>query len=214
MGARTILTASLIAASVVLAGCTSTATGNPEPVPDNEVTDTTPPPESSESSDSAPPGSEDDTHGVPRVDNPLDAGRFLADPCALLTPEQLATFGVSQPGEEETGVDGDRACDWRADTVTSIFGIGWLAGNENGLSDQYRVREREAYFEETTVDGYPAVFVDATDGRPSGRCGLVVGITDTLTFVTSEQGRLDAQGACDRVKQVAAAAIATIKGGS
>jgi hypothetical protein len=124
----------------------------------------------------------------------------------------LATFAVNPPGNGRDGDGLGPRCAWHG--ATGSIGVGFLTRNKGGLSDTYRGRDLEAYFEETTVDGYPAVFVDAIDSRPRGNCGLVVGISDTLTIDVLEQGRLDAAGACARVKQVAAAVIATMKAGS
>jgi hypothetical protein len=92
--------------------------------------------------------------------------------------------------------------------------VGFNTGNRNGLSDNYRAQDQFAYFEPTTVAGYPAVFSDRDDLRPQGLCIIVVGLTDTLTFSVSEDGELDQQGACDRAKQVAEAALTTLGGGS
>jgi hypothetical protein len=152
------------------------------------------------------------------VADPLDASGFLAEPCTVLSHAQLATFDVSRPGiPTTTGAVAEHAgpyCSWHAATeLASTIGVGFITGNKNGLSDIYRGRDTFGYFIPTTVDGYPAVFADGSDGRVSGRCSLAVGISETQMFRASEQGRLDAQGACDRAQQVAAAALATLKAG-
>jgi hypothetical protein len=192
MRARTILLIGALTTGAGLTGCTTSTTGTPQPAPstDNTVS----------------------TSEAPRVENPLDAGPFLATPCSTLTPGQLSTFEVNPPGRGRDGDGIGPRCIWHG--ATGSIGVGFLTRNKGGLSDTYRGRDLEAYFEETTVDGYPAVFVDAIDSRPRGNCGLVVGISDTLTIDVLEQGRLDAAGACARAKQVAAAVIATMKAGS
>jgi hypothetical protein len=150
------------------------------------------------------------------VDDPLDASRFLTDPCSVLTPAQLTTFGVSQPGNADTDSEIAKAagpiCTWHADPeIDSTIGVTWQSGNKNGLADMYRMRDRWKYFEETTVEGLPAVFNDSLDNRDGGDCTISVGVSDTLTFRASETGVLDADGACARAKQVAAAAVVTIR---
>ena len=192
--------------SVLLAGtaCTTQADGTPTPGPTSAPSETTTTP------------SEDPTFGAPRVTDPLDATRFLTEPCTVLGQAQLATFDVSRPGiPTTTGAVAEHAgpyCSWHAATeLASTIGVGFLTGNENGLSDTYRGRDQFDYFVPTTVDGYPAVFVDGSDGRDNGRCNITVGINDQLAFRATEQGRLDAQGSCDRAKQVAAAALTTLK---
>jgi hypothetical protein len=149
---------------------------------------------------------------------PLDATGFLTEPCTVLSQAQLATFDVSRPGiPTTTGAVAEHAgpyCSWHAATeLASTIGVGFITGNKNGLSDIYRGRDTFGYFIPTTVEGYPAVFADGSDGRESGRCSLAVGISETQLFRATEQGRLDAQGSCDRAKQVALAALATLKAG-
>jgi hypothetical protein len=136
----------------------------------------------------------------------------------VLTPAQLQTFGISKPGRgTTTGAIAEQVgpyCTWTADPeVDSTVGVGFITGNKHGLSDTYRGRPGFAYFEETMVDGYPAVFEEGVDGRPSGVCNITVGISDTLTFRSSEQGGRKGQGSCDRAKQVAGAVIVTLKAG-
>jgi len=160
-----------------------------------------------------------ETYGAPRVGSPLDAARFLSQPCAVLTQAQLEGFGVSRAGEPDTDSEIARAsgpgCLWHArPEVDSTIDVSFLTGNKNGLADTYRGRSRFKFFEETTVEGYPAVFNDPSDGRPHGDCNITVGISDTLAFRAREEGGLVGQAVCDRAKQVAAAVIATLKAGS
>ncbi|MGB3339801.1 MAG: DUF3558 family protein [Devosia sp.] len=196
-----------------LAGCTTRDAGTPT---SGQVSSRSTAPTGTGPSESSMPSSEEDTYGAPRVESPLDATKFLADPCAVLTPVQLPTFGVSQPGRGDT--EGEIAktvgplCIWTADPeVDSTISVAWQSGNKNGLADLYRLRDRWEYFVETTVEGYPAVFNSALDSRAEGYCTVSVGVSDALTFTASETGKLDADGACARAEQVAAAAIVTLK---
>jgi hypothetical protein len=116
---------------------------------------------------------------------------------------------VEPPGTTRGGDGFTPGCTWRGDDGS--VGLGWLTDNKGGLSDTYRRRELDAYFIETTVAEYPAVFVDATDDRDRGYCGIVVAVSDTLTYYASVHSRLDAEGACDLAEQVAAAALTTVK---
>lgn len=194
-----------------LAGCTTSDAGTPTPGPDSSASS------APTSTGSSAPNSGQDTLEAPRVENPLDASRFLTDPCAALTPDQLATLGVSTPGRGDTESEIAKTvgplCTWTADTeIPSVIGITWQSGNKNGLADLYRMRHERGYFEETTVKGYPAVFSSGLDNRDGGDCYIYVGISDTLTFAASETGVLDADGACARAEQVAAAAVVTMRG--
>lgn len=132
----------------------------------------------------------------------------------------MKTFGISKPGTPTTtGATAEHAgpfCTWTADPeVDSTVGVGFLTGNKHGLSDTYRGHQQgsfSGYFEETTVEGFPAVFNGAPDYRAQGDCNITVGVSDVLTFRASEQGGRKGQGSCDRARQVAAATIATLKG--
>lgn len=215
MGVRLVgLAAGLVIVVVVTAaGCSTSENGNPTAQPTTDVSV----PDSEESSESSEP-SEDDNYGAPRVDSPLDATGFLSQPCAVLSQAQLAEFSVTSPGiPTTTGAVAENAgpfCTWHADpSLGSTIGVGFVTGNKNGLSDTYRGRDQFEHFEPTTVDGYPAVFANSPDLRSSGTCGITVGISDALAFNATEQGRLDGQGSCDRARQVAQAALATLKVG-
>jgi hypothetical protein len=127
----------------------------------------------------------------------------------------LSGLSVRPPGSPRGDTSGEGltpGCTWHGDDGS--VSIGWLTNNKGGLSDTYRGRELEAYFLETTVENYPAVFVDDDDGRDNGRCGLVVGISDTLTYYVTVETNLDAEGSCGLAEQAATAAITTIKAAS
>jgi hypothetical protein len=199
-------TAAVIVAVVV--GCTETAAGNPGPTSGG-----------GEPSGSGPPSAEEpDRNGAPSVSDPLDADRFIADPCAALTQEQVAGFGFTGPGTPQTeGAIAEQTgpgCIWQgtAEEVGTI-GVTYLTGNENGLADIYGTQDRYEYFIETTVSGYPAVVSDTVDARGSGACGISVGVSNSLVVRVLEQGDLDPVGACERVEQVAAAVVETMQGG-
>lgn len=191
--------------AVAVAGCSTAEDGRPTAAPG-----------AGSGRPSAQP-SADQTYGAPRVPNPLDASRFLTRPCDVLTQPQMRTFGISRPGRPTTtGAIAENAgpfCTWTADSeANSTVGVGLVTGNMHGLSDLYRGRSGFKYFEETTVEGYPAVFNDSVDGRAQGVCQITVGISNALTFRATEQGGRKGQGSCDRAKQVASAVIATVKG--
>lgn len=196
---------------IAVAGCTSARGGSPTAQPGTTGSTNG---DADPSTSTSP--SNDQTYGAPRVANALDASKFLTEPCAVLSQTQLATFGVSRPGKPDTDSEIAKRvgpdCVWHADPeVNSTIGVGFLTGNKHGLSDTYRGRDRFDYFDETSVDGYPAVFADGIDGRASGVCNITVGISDTLTFSASEDGGRKGQGSCDRAMQVATAVIATLK---
>jgi hypothetical protein len=202
----------LIAVATALVGCTSPQDGAPTAEP------TTTPGDSPSTSTN--PG---DTFSAPRVSVPLDAARYLGQPCAVLSAAQMSTFKISKPGEPDTDSQVAKTsgpgCSWRTDGEPFRgLDISFLTGNKNGLDDIYRGYKQLrqfSYFEETTVSGYPAVFADGTDGRSQGSCDIKVGISDTLAFRAGELGGASRGAAsCDGAKELAAAVIATLKGGA
>lgn len=208
MRARTSLLASILAVSSLLVGCTTTAIGNP--APGDEPRDSA----TSEPATTSPTASETNRYGAPDVPAPLEYSRFLTDPCAMLSDDQLSGFSVTKPGLPRTNgpiaKNVGPGCSWITDA--DGFGVSIIIGNPNGLADLYRVREKDAYFEEVTVNGYPGVFHERIDLRDRGNCSLAVGITNSVTILSHEQGRMDAQRACTKAKDVAAAVLDTLKG--
>ncbi|WP_460403999.1 DUF3558 domain-containing protein [Actinophytocola sediminis] len=189
--------------------------------PETNGTPSTPTSEQSGPNDTRHSESEPDgpAENTPLVANPLDASHFIADPCAVLDQEQLASLGVTRPGiPETTGAVAEQVgpfCSWHASAEEdSTIGVGFVTGNNNGLSDTYRGRDQFEDFRPTEIDEYPAVFANSPDLRSSGMCNIVVGVSDSLAFSATEQGSLDASGSCDRAEQVATAALATIQEGS
>jgi hypothetical protein len=197
-----------------LAGCTDAKGGTATPATTTHGGGTT-------STGPGPSGPASGPNGAPAIDNPLDATRYLSQPCAVLSAAQLKLFTITKPGTAHVDDPAARAggpyCGWRTDDpVPRGFEVGFAVGNKHGLADTIR-GGRDAfpgYFESTEVDGYPAVFNDLVDGRPVGICNITVGISDTLAFRAAEQaGRDVGVKSCDNAKQVAAEVIRTLKEG-
>jgi hypothetical protein len=203
------------AAAIVLAvaGCTDSRAGTP--VSDGTTTIADP---TGSTAPSSTPGSTE-RYGAPPVATSLNATKFLSQPCAALTSPQLQILNLPAQGKSDTDSAVARnagpSCKWsNIDTSTGID-VQFVTGNKNGLADVYRTHEEgkwKAYWEETSVAGYPGVFADVTDLRPRGSCNLFVGISDTLAFGIGTTGRLKEQS-CDLAKQVAAAVVETLKRG-
>ncbi|WP_116045785.1 DUF3558 domain-containing protein [Amycolatopsis palatopharyngis] len=196
----------LFVSALVFSGCSETGAGTPV-VPTDK------------------PNSE--SASVPEVAAPLDASRYLGNPCDLVPQNSMADLGYSEPGEKRT----------KETTATSIMagpGCAWVvldgiksvavfvhadnqsrgAGGLAALHENYKLG-RFAYWEPETVDGYPAAFSDVSDQRDRGGCGLAVGIANDLSFSVSVQGYTkQPDQACADAKQVAEQVISTLKGGS
>lgn len=155
---------------------------------------------------------EQDRYGAPRVANPLDVTRFLTDPCAAIPPAQQPSLGFTKPGEPDTTSELGKlapSCDWSGQQGGRVS---FLKGNRNGLADLYRsnASSPDAYWEETTVEGYPAVFHGLPDARSQGHCKIAVGLNDALAMGSQATGR-PGSPVCERAKQMAAVAVRTIK---
>ncbi|MYW92199.1 DUF3558 domain-containing protein [Amycolatopsis rubida] len=115
----------------------------------------------------------------PKVPAPLPAKDVVENPCSVLNAAEADDVGLKSPGEKSTGSLG--GCRWTSTASNQNFvNIGALPQNKNGISDIYAQKDKQAYFTPTSIDGYPAVFADTQDGRPSGSCSLWVGVTDQL----------------------------------
>jgi uncharacterized protein DUF3558 len=202
------ITFAALTAGVLLAGCgvKEGDAGNIGPMA------SPPPPFNPSSTGSAPAGS---TGSAPKVSNPLDPAPILANPCAALTSAQLTTFGLEATGRSRTN-DAGPTCAWDyADGSTNTINVASIEANKNGLSDLYDQKAEKAYFEETTVSGYPAVYTDITDDRNRGRCSLQIGVTDQLTVYVFTQldDSPDSSKPCPVADKVGAAVVQTLKEG-
>jgi len=132
---------------------------------------------------------------APTVPAPVDATRFLVDPCTALSPRARTSIGLDSQELEER--DPGPGCSW-AFTMDgdSWFGYWLLASNTGGLDDIYWApRTGWAYFEPVEVLDHPAVLASITDERHQGRCVLIVGLSNQLAMqVTVELSPRLAQG--------------------
>ncbi|CAM4001017.1 DUF3558 domain-containing protein [Kibdelosporangium persicum] len=158
-------------------------------------------------------------YGAPSVSNPLDATKFLTQPCAALSTTQLTSLNLTAQGEADTTSAIARnvgpGCIWQNSSTAYTLGLTFMVGNKNGLADFYRGHQDgrfKGYWIETTVDDYPAVYENSTDNRKTGECDLAIGISDTLTFRTRVQSR-DGEKSCDQTKQAASLILQTLKTG-
>jgi len=208
--------AGIAVAVVVLVGCSDkepgNATGGPTQGGSEDTTTTT--------ARGSTPTSSGNANGAPKVNTPLDASKYLPQPCTVLSAAALGSFNISKPGtpdvDSELAKTAGPSCTWTSDAqpMPFTYNVGFLTGNKNGLSDTYRGRDRfKGYFEPTEIDGYPAVFNDLNDFRPNGSCNLTIGISDKLAFrVAVKFSRDEGTKSCDESKKLASAVIQTLKG--
>ncbi len=162
-----------------------------------------------------------------RVSDPLDITPYLSKPCDLVSPEMLEKLGTSPseanprlPEDDKIAAAAGPGCSWSGEGEGSV-GIGIDSGNKErgvgGLRGLEIARDQGRYklWEETSVAGYPAVYMGISDSRHRGDCDLAVGIADDMTFgVAAVSFRENPQKACQVAAEVAADVIETLKTGS
>lgn len=204
----------LAAASVCLfAGCTSTTAGQATPTPGNGPgtgSDTT-------TQSDEPNPDELPAHGAPKVADPLDPAKFQENPCLSLTSQQSEDFNLGPSGQPYQGDLGE-ACKWRNASTRGQVDLQFLDDDPRGLSSEYEVDEdgRWAYFEELSIEGYPAVARSQVDRRDGGACTVVVGASDVIAFeivLQQSQEKIGTDDPCEVAADVAGEAVKTMKAG-
>ncbi|MFB9428208.1 DUF3558 domain-containing protein [Streptoalloteichus tenebrarius] len=145
-----------MAAGLGLAACTSTTPGLASTSTDSQ---------------SSTPNNE----GAPKVTNPKNL-KAIADPCQLLTPQQLQELGASGQRSEKSKW-GEAACTWRNDNLSIHLAPDTTQGK--GLSTVYA--NRNASSQEITVGGHPGMRTT----KESLTCSIYVGVSDTQVFLTN-----------------------------
>jgi hypothetical protein len=112
----------------------------------------------------------------------LDLSGYLSAPCGLLRPDQLAQRGMPA-GAASGGV-----CRWAAVGADRPEVSAQVTHAPDGLEQLYR--RHPAYFQPTSVGGYPAVESDDDPAAHThGRCTVHVAVAnDTLLSVTASYG--------------------------
>ncbi|MGQ0842038.1 DUF3558 domain-containing protein [Actinokineospora sp.] len=187
------------AMGIAATGCATTQAGTPIPSTTTTTTTTNGP----------------QRYGTPPVTDPIDVTAFYPIPCHTLTPEQLPTLDLTPGRPRSLGKPTGSGCDWNHTTRNEriIFGFS-LDGN--GLANLYGIQQSNpwAYWVETTVEGYPAVYSGLRDDRARGTCEIGVGVSDEVSiFVALTDGPYDKVKSCERVTAVATALVKTLKEG-
>ncbi len=197
----------------VIAGCNSTSPGHATAMSTSDTTT------NSEESPSSEPGSDElPTDGAPKVDNPIDTGRFQENPCLSLTSEQSQELNLGTAGRPIEAPLGN-ACEWRNDDTRGHAQVRFLDKDPRGLSPEYQAQKDDkwAYFIELSpIEGHPAIARGLTDDRENGGCGVVVGASDQVAFELSlqlSQENVGEKDPCEVSAEVAGMAVQTMKQG-
>ena len=153
----------LAMAAAVPAGCSS-GSGQPD---DAEAI--------SGSSETPPARAPDDP--IPAVRNPKNLTAM--QPCLLLTPVQLDTNRIDQPGRPKS-VLGNTGCEWSDKAHTREFAVFVDIGNDV-LRNVYSQRENIPVLELTEIAGFPAIRTkDDVDGNS---CYFRVAVAEARTLI-------------------------------
>lgn len=109
----------------------------------------------------------------------LNLAGYLTAPCGLLRPDQLAQRGIP------AGTAAGGVCRWPAAGADRPAFTAQVTHAPDGLEQLYR--KHPAFFEPTSVGGYPAVESDDDPAAHThGRCTVHVAVAnDTLLSVTA-----------------------------
>ncbi|UIJ58590.1 DUF3558 domain-containing protein [Amycolatopsis acidiphila] len=193
--------AGLLTAVTICAGCSQQTAGTP----------------------SADTSSSSSQTGAPKVAQPLDPGAYLGNPCTIVPDQTITQLGYTDPGTpnttSQTAVTGGPSCQWIMPDSAKTINIAIQrssSGTDNGGIAKILSLNGSlfSFAEPTDVSGYPAAYADTQDDRPRGACSLWVGIQDDLTFLVATDQYSGAQDSCDTAKQIAAAVISKLQGGS
>lgn len=208
MKPRRMLAVGMMATVATLAACSSGTGGFPTNSPNPGSVDP-----SATSPDSPSTGS--GGAAAPQVSDPLDASKFIANPCSSVTASQLASISFTNYDSNRNVSAGNQLCTWgEAAGDGDSFGVTWMASPGTGLSLDYSEKSSLGYFQPTMVGNYPAVYDDFADLRARGTCTLSTGISNQLTFIVkydSENPATKSQ-ACQLAKQLASDVINNLGG--
>ncbi|MBB5957616.1 hypothetical protein FHS29_004211 [Saccharothrix tamanrassetensis] len=193
---RTILVAGVF--SVTLASCTSPEGGNPTAAPTTGTSAT------ATTSSSASSGGPD-----------LDIGKFVAAPCAILTPEQIAavsTIREAKAAESETGP----GCTYQGKDVLENSTFKVVFSTKGKPFDELMAEGKAKFpiFDKKEIAGIPAAVFDSTDGSKS--CNAVMRASDKTSVLVqgtiAKNDKLNPGKPCSTVEQVATTVAGTLKG--
>jgi Protein of unknown function (DUF3558) len=159
--------------------------------------------------------------GTPNVAHPLDTTAFQKAPCSVLTAAQLTKLTITATGKPKLDDPLGPVCSWHDTNGPSKMSVTvYIVTAGQGLAGIYSQKDTYKVFQPLPdIDGYPAVTAQNDDPK-QGNCVVSVGVSNKL-FVnvlvglkTGADAAPDMANPCPRNQTVAAAVMATLKGGS
>ncbi|XVV03600.1 DUF3558 domain-containing protein [Actinosynnema sp. CA-248983] len=185
----------LLAAVLLLAGCSESTTGSP--TAGSTTGETT-------QSSGKPTSTSKEPAKRPKTINLKDV-----DPCSLLTDAQRAEFGLNRPPQKGTSsTHGTPTCSFSREDRTHVVGVG--TNTANGV-EFFTDGRFDVEAQKLEVGGFPAV-VGSEPNDPSV-CFLGIDVSDGQMLqaqIIVPDGGWEQAKTCGLVQQVGAAALATL----
>lgn len=182
--------------ALLLSGCSQKNAG--QPTPKSGVSETT----SGSSTDSPDAG--------------FSVSKFANDPCSLLKSDQVSQLGTFKVPEKSLSAAGNR-CTWTAQDVTRGVTYSVIAGTSGSTFAEIAQSSKGVkVYRETTIDRYPAVSSDSTNGL--GNCTTAVGASKPSKEVflvqisTLKEGTPEYSDSCGATEKVAALVVQNLNG--
>lgn len=125
-------------------------------------------------------------------------GLAKIDPCTLLTPEELESFGFEGPGEPETGSTGEPACSFTGQPFGATF-----FKKQDMTVEKYGQQDTWAKFDRLEVDGRPAASTIAKGSTQSRICSVMFDAGGGVIDLTLQEFRDKGLDECGEALKVA-----------
>lgn len=156
--------------------------------------------------------------GAPNVAQPLDTASAEADPCSLVTNDQIQSLaGGAVERARVDDLSTGKVCAWVLANRLGVISAGMNTGERDGLSHLYALNAQGSglttFKPSKPVDGYPTV-VFANGGERSYVCNLAVGVRNDLMYTiiaTPDTGSPHRDDPCGMATKLAGFAIQHLK---
>ncbi|APU19596.1 DUF3558 domain-containing protein [Actinoalloteichus sp. GBA129-24] len=194
---------------LALAGCSTPVDGDGSSLDEA----TTPRSEDTGASTPAPGTGTEADRTIDDLDTTLPAG----DPCSLLTADQLAEYGITEPGSPRNSAVDTQQCQWISRDSSSVTNLlVHLDDASGGIEGMHEDSATYPFFEgDVEIAGRPAVHLDITVD-PVGQCNAHVDLTAEETLVVGvflSENDASHSDPCVRVDEVAGLMIENLTGG-
>jgi uncharacterized protein DUF3558 len=123
------------------------------------------------------------------------------DPCTLLTPKELESFGFEGPGQPETGISSEPGCSFRGKPFTATF-----YKNQEKTVEAYGQQEGTwAKYDRLEIDGRPAASAIAEGSTQARICSALFDAGGGVIILTLSEFRDQGLDECGEALKIAEA---------